>query len=82
MDNTTGTGLRLISFGMIPSQLKAQLTLKLSDGGGARSLSQLKIMDNTVTCLQFDLYPDDPDKVLFPYKCFDLMGGSDTGACV
>jgi hypothetical protein len=82
MDNTSGTGLRLISFGMIPSQLKVEADLKLPDGGGARSLSQLKIMNNTITCLQFDLYPNDPDKVLLPYKCFDLMGGSDTGAYV
>jgi hypothetical protein len=54
----------------------------MSDGGGARSLSQLKIMHNTIVRLQHDLYPDVPDKIVLPCECFDLMGGSDTGACV
>jgi hypothetical protein len=39
-------------------------------------------MDNTIVRLQHDLYPNDPDKVLLPCECFDLMGGSDTGAAI
>jgi hypothetical protein len=39
-------------------------------------------MDNTILRLQHDLYPNDPDKVLLPCECFDLMGGSDTGATI
>jgi hypothetical protein len=78
-----GDGLRLVSFGEFRlDQCDPGLTAASTDGGGARSLSQLKIMDNTILRLQNDLYPDDPDKVLLPCECFDLMGGSDTGACV
>jgi hypothetical protein len=53
-----------------------------TDGGGARSLSQLRIIHDTIIRLQGDLYPGDPDKVVLPCECFDLMGGSDTGAYV
>ena len=39
-------------------------------------------MDNTIARIQYDLYPNDPDKVVLPCERFDLMGGSDTGAYV
>jgi hypothetical protein len=75
-------GLRLISFGMSADSIDIILTVRSTDGGGTRILSQLKIMHSTITRLQYDLYRNDPDKVLLPYECFDLMGGSDTGAYV
>jgi hypothetical protein len=79
MQSTTGTGLRLISFGMCLSfVLRMVLNLRL-DGGGARVLSQLKIVETMMHRIQYDLYPDDPDKAVLPHECFDMMGGSDMG---
>lgn len=32
--------------------------------------------------IQFDLHPDDPDKIVLPCECCDMMAGCDTGGCV
>jgi hypothetical protein len=44
-----------------------------------RVVSQLRIMETAIHRMKYDLYPDDPDKILLPYECFDMMGGSDMG---
>jgi len=82
MDNTSGTALRLISFGLLTSLTQAPTDTHAPDGGGARSLSQLKIMDTLIHRIRCDRYPNELDKVVLPCECFDLMGGSDTGAYV
>jgi hypothetical protein len=52
------------------------------DGGGARVLSQLQILETAMHRIQYDHYPDDPDAVVLPCECFDMMGGSDMGGWV
>lgn len=54
----------------------------LEDCGGVRSLSQLRIMETIIHRIQYDRYPNDPEKVVLPCDCFDLMGGCDTGGYV
>ncbi|KAG8804310.1 hypothetical protein FRB91_003936 [Serendipita sp. 411] len=61
-----GKALRLLSF----------------DGGGSRCASQLKILDSIMCRIQYDEYPDDPDKVILPCDYFDLCGGSDAGGLI
>lgn len=58
------------------------LILTPEDGGGARALSQVKIMENIMHRIQCDMNPDDPNTEIQPHRCFDLIGGSDTGGYV
>ncbi|KAG9032348.1 hypothetical protein FS842_004100 [Serendipita sp. 407] len=66
MSRNEGKVLRLLSF----------------DGGGSRCASQLKILDSIMYRIQYDEYPDDPDKVILPCDYFDLCGGSDAGGII
>jgi hypothetical protein len=51
----------------------------IDGGGGARTFSQLRIMDHIMRELNKDRYPNEPDKIMLPCEHFDLMGGSGTG---
>ena len=66
------------------------MTDALQDGGGARSLSQLTIMNNIMHGIKFEKKSDDSDpndsddsdgadEEVLPCDSFDVMGGSDTG---
>lgn len=54
----------------------------LPDSGGPRSYSQLKILKDFMHRVQWDKYPDEPDKVVLPSEYFHLIGGSDMGGLV
>jgi patatin-like phospholipase/acyl hydrolase len=72
--------LRLVSFGKSPSYgLCELLTLRMTDGGGIRGLSQLEIMRNIMHQLNWDSGSDGSMKGILPCERFDLMGGSGTG---
>jgi hypothetical protein len=78
------SGLRLLSLGEgIDSVNVSYLRLMVgTDGGGVRSISQLEIMRSIMQRIQYDTYPDDPDKKILPCEYFDLIGGSGTGGSV
>jgi hypothetical protein len=84
MNQEGGSGLRLLSLGEnIDSTNVLYLRLMVdTDGGGVRSISQLEIMRNIMQRIQYDTYPNDPDKTILPCEYFDLIGGSDTGGSV
>jgi hypothetical protein len=48
-------------------------------GGGARTFSQLRIIGQIMHQLNFERYPNEPNKIILPCDHFDLMGGSGTG---
>ncbi|PVG01551.1 TPR-like protein [Serendipita vermifera] len=51
-------------------------------GGGLQSFSQLELLKGLMDRVQFDMYPEDMDKVVLPCDYFDLIGGSDTGGLI
>ncbi|PVG01503.1 FabD/lysophospholipase-like protein [Serendipita vermifera] len=64
---------------MLEKSTKCLRLLSLDAGGGARSFSQLEILKNVMHRVQYELYPNDPDKVVLPCDYFDMIGGTDTG---
>jgi hypothetical protein len=84
MKQKNESSLRLLSLGGsidLALILYVHSTVDL-DGGGVQSISQLEIMRNIMQRIQYDTYPDDPDKTILPCEYFDLIGGSDTGGSV
>ncbi|KAG8817631.1 hypothetical protein FRC17_011139, partial [Serendipita sp. 399] len=58
------------------------MEIEVDNGGGSRCASQLKILDTIMYRIQYDEYPNDPDKVILPCDYFDLCGGSDAGGII
>jgi hypothetical protein len=55
------------------------MTSLVDCGGGLQSFSQLELLKGIMDRIQFDVYPEDPDKIVLPCDYFDLIGGIDTG---
>jgi hypothetical protein len=71
-----GKGLSLLSLGELLFSQGALLTTCQTDAGGARGLSQLKILSELTHRMKFETQDDLLER---PCAIFDMIGGSGSG---